>query len=59
MAAARTFREGRRLGGICHRNLQNSGGREGLYGVREYYTRVLSYCAWIDGIIAKTGSQRE
>ncbi len=29
---------------------RDSGGREGVYGVREYYTRVSSYRAWIDKV---------
>lgn len=28
-------------------------GREGLYGVVEYYTRVSSYLPWIDGVISE------
>lgn len=30
---------------------RDSGGREGFYGAREYYTRVSSYCDWIDQVL--------
>jgi hypothetical protein len=30
---------------------RDTGGREGVYGVREYYTRVSSYAAWIDAVL--------
>lgn len=29
-------------------------GREGLYGVTEYYTRISSYASWLDSIMSKT-----
>lgn len=30
-----------------------TGGRAGVYGVTEYYTRVSSYLAWIDGVVER------
>jgi hypothetical protein len=30
---------------------RDTGGREGVYGVREYYTRVSSYQGWIDAVL--------